>query len=127
MFASDGRVPGSPCGHLVSYLCVCVCVCVCVYGGLSSFCIWVEGLCVVVWWGEKHKIYKMPGYAVILEKVPGLSAVAKASIRKYVAEKQMGIHDVIVNAMVPQRPQRVMGRSHKHTCTAHNDKCRAFI
>ena len=22
-------------------------------GGLSSFCIWVEGLCVVVWWGAK--------------------------------------------------------------------------
>ena len=77
--------------------------------------------------GKGHKIYKMPGYAVILEKVPGLSAVAKASIRKYVADKQMGIHDVIVNAMVPQRPQRVMGRSHKHTCTAHNDNFRAFI
>ena len=25
-----------------------LCVCVCVFGGLSSFCIWVEGLCVVV-------------------------------------------------------------------------------
>ena len=35
--------------------------------------------------------------------------------------------DVIVYAMVSQRPQRVMGSSHKHTCTAHNDNCRAFI
>ena len=41
-------------GHLVSclcvYVCVCVCVCVCVFGGLFSFYIWMEGLCVVGWW-----------------------------------------------------------------------------
>ena len=29
-----------------------LCVCICMFGGLSSFYIWVEGLCVVVWWGE---------------------------------------------------------------------------
>ena len=40
-------------------LCVCMCMCVCVwvgvFGGLSSFYIWMEGLCVVCWWvgGER--------------------------------------------------------------------------
>ena len=34
-------------GVLPLCVCVCMCVCVCVFdGGLSSFCIWVEGL----WW-----------------------------------------------------------------------------
>ena len=28
------------------------CVCICIFGGLSSFYIWVDGLCVVVWGGE---------------------------------------------------------------------------
>ena len=32
-------------------VCVCVCMCMCVFGGLSSFYIWMEGLCVVGWWG----------------------------------------------------------------------------
>ena len=45
MFASDGRVPGSPCGHLVSYLCVCVCVCVC----LVVCLVFVFGWRVCVW------------------------------------------------------------------------------
>ena len=49
--SSQGWAPG------VLPLCVCmcmyvyVCVCVCVFGGLSSFYIWMEGLCVVGWWG----------------------------------------------------------------------------
>ena len=30
-----------------------MCMCVCEFGGLSIFCIWVEGLCVVVWRGNK--------------------------------------------------------------------------
>ena len=29
-----------------------LCVSMCMFGGLSSFYIWVEGLCVVGWWGE---------------------------------------------------------------------------
>ena len=29
------------------YVYVCVCVCMCVFGGLSSFYTWMEGLCVV--------------------------------------------------------------------------------
>ena len=33
------------------YVYVCVCVGMCVFGGLSSFYIWMEGLCVVGWWG----------------------------------------------------------------------------
>ena len=35
----------------------------------------------------------MPAYAVILDKVPGLLLVAKANIRKFVADKKMGIHN----------------------------------
>ena len=34
-----------------AFVCVCLCVCVCVC--LVVFCIWVEGLCVVVWRGNK--------------------------------------------------------------------------
>ena len=44
--SSQGWAPG------VLPLCVCMCMCVmCVFGGLSSFYIWMEGLCVVGWWG----------------------------------------------------------------------------
>ena len=39
------------------------------------------------------KYNKMPSYAVLLDKVPGLSTLAKVSIKKYVADKQMGIHN----------------------------------
>ena len=35
----------------------------------------------------------MSSYAVILDKVPGLSTLAKVSIKKYLADKQMGIHN----------------------------------
>ena len=34
-----------------AFVCMYVYVCVCVFGGLSSFYIWMEGLCVVGWWG----------------------------------------------------------------------------
>ena len=46
--SSQGWAPGV----LPLCVCVCMCVCVCVFGGLSFFCIWVEGLCVVVWRGN---------------------------------------------------------------------------
>ena len=43
--SSQGWAPG------VLPLCVCMCMCVmCVFGGLSSFYIWMEGLCVVGGW-----------------------------------------------------------------------------
>ena len=35
----------------------------------------------------------MPAYAVVLDKVPGLSLHAKASIRKFVADKKLGKHN----------------------------------
>ena len=35
----------------------------------------------------------MPGYAVILDKVAGLSDVAKSNIRRFVADRKMGIHN----------------------------------
>ena len=40
--SSQGWAPG------VLPLCVCMCMCECVFGGLSSFYIWMEGVC--VWW-----------------------------------------------------------------------------
>ena len=45
--SSQGWAPGV----LPLCVCMCMCVCVCVFGGLCSFYIWMEGLCVVGWWG----------------------------------------------------------------------------
>lgn len=35
----------------------------------------------------------MPGYAVILDKVPGLSVTAQSNIRKLVADKKKGVQN----------------------------------
>ena len=45
--SSQGWAPGV----LPLCVCMCVCVCVCVWW-FVFFCIWVEGLCVVVWRGN---------------------------------------------------------------------------
>ena len=37
-----------------AFVCMYVYVCVCVFGGLSIFYIWMEGLCVVGWWGGRE-------------------------------------------------------------------------
>jgi hypothetical protein len=39
------------------------------------------------------KYAKRPAYAVILDKVPGLSQNAKCGIRKFVGDRQMGVHN----------------------------------
>ena len=48
---SQGWAPGVLPLCVCICMCVCVCMCMCVFGGLSSFYIWMEGLCVVGWWG----------------------------------------------------------------------------
>ena len=45
--AIKGSVTHRPSSPLCVCMCMCVCVCMCVFGGLSSFYTWMEGLCVV--------------------------------------------------------------------------------
>ena len=35
----------------------------------------------------------MPAYAVVLDKVPGLSSLGKAAIKRLLSDKQLGIHN----------------------------------
>ena len=47
------RLPPPQFSRLGTWCPAFVCVCVCVWWFVKFFCIWVEGLCVVVWQGNK--------------------------------------------------------------------------
>ena len=48
---------------------------------------------VATFFRTKLKYSKLPAYAVVLDKVPGLSSTAKANIRKFLSDKKNGVHN----------------------------------